>query len=124
MSNLPNNENNLLLQVALSHLGASVATVKDSAGLEKLKGSSGAKMSAVLASAGNNHEWSGWSGWDIEPANVEEDGGRVWEELLSTVPTTQPPSEDEAALAAVFQGAKLGSGELVRLGVTILRTPS
>ena len=113
VSNLPNTENNLLLQIALSHLGAAVATVKDTAALEKLR-ARGFPVTGVLTPGGE--ALRGWGGWAVEPVTVEEDGGPLWDGMLAGAPTSVPAADDESSLAAVFQGAELRAAEVVDLG--------
>jgi hypothetical protein len=113
VSNLPNTEKNLILQIALSHLGAAVATVKDGESLEKLR-ARGCKVTGVLTPGAA--ALRGWGGWSVEPVDAEEDCGPLWDGMLASAPTSAPAADDEACLAAVFQGAELRVAEVVELG--------
>ena len=48
----------------------------------------------------------------------QEGGGLQWEGLLAHEPTMAEASDDESALAASFQGARLKAGDLCRLGLS------
>ena len=54
----------------------------------------------------------------------QEGGGLQWECLLAHEPTMAEASDDENALAASFQGARLKAGDLCRLGLSVSRSLS
>ena len=64
-----------------------------------------------LAEGLQRHGYAERGRWSVEPVHAEEDGGRLWDGMLASAPTSAPAAHDEACLPAVFQGAELRAAE-------------
>lgn len=119
VADIPNTAENLVLQLALSNLGASVATVKDVAALDKLKETHDVR-GAILADASSKLAEAA-ADLRVPPVVLDEDGIPGTPALLWSVLADREPLEDAAAasgdsLLGIYGGAALSHDAAIKLG--------
>jgi len=118
IADVPNIAENLLLQLALGHLGASVATVKDAEALAKLEKGDRRVALAVCATA---ESFIGSATLPLPPLLLSPEKGPLDRSLLFDDVASGPPSQFDSAskpsdLLAIFGGAQLSHATALALG--------
>lgn len=120
-SDLPNTAENLFLQLALSHLGASFATAKDAKSLkEKVEGK------VVCAVASDGHSWFADTAQLPESVKTrvvldtahgfDKSGHLAFSDLLQSPVDSEPAAATPEDLFASYNGAAMTQKQAVSLG--------
>ena len=122
-SDVGNTPENLVLQLALSHLGASIATVKDADSLAALRAHFDVRGAIVTSAAegflpGAAAEQLKLPSVCLDAAEVGKHSGRVlfYEEIAASPPCTQDAACTDESLMGSYGGSRLTQGAACALG--------
>lgn len=119
MSNVPNVAENIVLQVALSHIGASLATPRKGEELEALRAQHDVRGALVCdAAEAEVLPWAAGMALPTVSLEAPPDGSATiaFDSLFGCPPRRESPAAKSGTLLGIFGSAKLSNGEALALG--------